>query len=128
LSKQQNTFIEGVNQIPFLPIAFFKSHGVYIGEQPTTLFESSGTTQDIVSKHWVADTNLYERSFINCFELFYGNPVEYCIIGLLPSYLQRKHSSLVYMVDKLIRLSGNAHSGFPAVLAGGCDKYLLCHE
>lgn len=112
LSKQQNTFIEGVNQIPFLPIAFFKSHGVYIGEQPTTLFESSGTTQDIVSKHWVADTNLYERSFINCFELFYGNPVEYCIIGLLPSYLQRKHSSLVYMVDKLIRLSGNAHSGF----------------
>lgn len=112
LSKQENPLIKGVHQIPFLPIAFFKSHNVYTGEQPNTLFESSGTTQDVVSKHWVADINLYEQSFIKCFNLFYGNASDYCIIGLLPSYLERKHSSLVYMVDKLIRLSGHAQSGF----------------
>lgn len=112
LSKQENPLIKGVHQIPFLPIAFFKSHNVYVGEQPVTLFESSGTTQDIVSKHWVADTNLYEQSFIKCFNLFYGNISDYCIIGLLPSYLERKHSSLVYMVDKLIQLSAHPESGF----------------
>ena len=111
-SKQENPLINGVHQIPFLPIAFFKSHHVYVGEQPSTLFESSGTTQDVVSKHWVGDTNLYEQSFIKCFNLFYGNISDYCIIGLLPSYLERKHSSLVYMVDKLIQLSGHKDSGF----------------
>ena len=112
LSKQDNPTIIGVHQIPFLPISFFKTHPVFIGEQPTTLFESSGTTQDVVSKHWVADTNLYEQSFLNCFNIFYGNIAEYCIIGLLPSYLERKHSSLVYMVDKLIKLSGHGQRGF----------------
>jgi hypothetical protein len=112
LSKQDNPSIKGVHQIPFLPISFFKTHPVFIGEQPTTLFESSGTTQDVVSKHWVADTNLYEQSFLNCFNIFYGNASDYCIIGLLPSYLERKHSSLVYMVDKLIQQSGHEQSGF----------------
>jgi hypothetical protein len=112
LSKQENPLINGVHQIPFLPIAFFKSHNVYIGAQPDTLFESSGTTQDVVSKHWVADINLYEQSFIKCYNLFYGNVSDYCIIGLLPSYLERKHSSLVYMVDKLIQQSGHKQSGF----------------
>jgi hypothetical protein len=65
-----------------------------------------------VSKHWVTDTNIYEESFLKCFELFYGSPKDYCIIGLLPSYLERKHSSLVYMVDKLIQVSGHSKSGF----------------
>lgn len=112
LSKQDNPKMEQVNQIPFLPISFFKTQDVFIGDRPATLFESSGTTQDVVSKHWVADTNLYEQSFLKCFELFYGNPSEYCILGLLPSYLERKHSSLVYMVEHLIAKSGHPQSGF----------------
>ena len=98
--------------IPFLPISFFKTQDVFIGEKPINLFESSGTTQDVKSHHWVQDLSLYEASFLKGFELFYGNPFNYCIIGLLPSYLERKHSSLVYMVDKLIKVSGHAQSGF----------------
>ncbi|MEY3873966.1 MAG: hypothetical protein RL363_687 [Bacteroidota bacterium] len=128
LSKQENPLIKGVHQIPFLPIAFFKSHNVYIGEQPNTLFESSGTTQDVVSKHWVADINLYEQSFIKCFNLFYGNASDYCIIGLLPSYLERKHSSLVYMVDKLIQLSGHEQSGFYLNEFENLDKVIKALE
>ena len=98
--------------IPFLPISFFKTHDVFIGEKPIHLFESSGTTQDIKSHHWVQDISLYEASFLNGFKLFYSDPSKYCIIGLLPSYLERKHSSLVYMVDKLIKASGHSQSGF----------------
>ena len=98
--------------IPFLPISFFKTQDVFIGEKPVNLFESSGTTQDVKSNHWVQDLSLYEASFLKGFELFYGKPADYCIIGLLPSYLERKHSSLVYMVDKLIKVSGHAQSGF----------------
>lgn len=112
LSNQSIESVEEVNTIPFLPISFFKNQDVYIGEKPTTLFESSGTTQDVVSKHWVADTAIYEQSFIKCFHRFYGQPSNYCIIGLLPSYLERQHSSLVYMVNKLIQLSGHPQSGF----------------
>ena len=98
--------------IPFLPISFFKTQDVFIGEKPVNLFESSGTTQDVKSHHWVQDLSLYEASFLKGFKLFYGNPSDYCIIGLLPSYLERKYSSLVYMVDKLIKVSGHAQSGF----------------
>ena len=98
--------------IAFLPISFFKTQDVFIGEKPVNLFESSGTTQDVKSHHWVQDLSLYEASFLKGFKLFYGNPADYCIIGLLPSYLERKHSSLVYMVDKLIKISGHAQSGF----------------
>lgn len=98
--------------IAFLPISFFKTQDFFIGEKPVNLFESSGTTQDVKSHHWVQDLSLYEASFLKGFKLFYGNPADYCIIGLLPSYLERKHSSLVYMVDKLIKISGHAQSGF----------------
>lgn len=98
--------------IPFLPISFFKTQEVFIGPKPKIVFESSGTTQDVVSKHWVQDTNLYEQSFLNGFNLFYGAPSNYCIIGLLPSYLERANSSLVYMVNALIKLSGHQESGF----------------
>ncbi len=66
-----------MNQIPFLPISFFKTHDVFIGDQPTTLFESSGTTMDVVSKHWVSNTGIYEESFLKCFQLFYGAPTDY---------------------------------------------------
>jgi hypothetical protein len=112
LSNQPIDDLRTTQAIPFLPISFFKNHDIYIGEKPTTLFESSGTTSDVVSKHWVADTHLYEESFLHCFERFYGNPADYCIIGLLPSYLERQHSSLVYMVNKLIQVAGHPQSGF----------------
>ena len=98
--------------IPFLPISFFKTHDVFIGDQPALHFESSGTTADVISKHWVSDVGIYEQSFNTCFKLFYGDPSDYCIIGLLPSYLERGHSSLVYMVDHLIKQSKHSSSGF----------------
>jgi hypothetical protein len=98
--------------IAFLPISFFKTQDIFIGEKPIHLFESSGTTQDVKSNHWVQDLGLYEASFLNGFKIFYGDPSKYCVIGLLPSYLERKHSSLVYMVDKLIKASGHSQSGF----------------
>lgn len=101
-----------VTGIPFLPISFFKTHDVFIGPKPSQLFESSGTTGDVVSKHWVTDLNIYASSFNKGFELCYGHPSEYCIIGLLPSYLERAHSSLVYMVNHLIMQSSHASSGF----------------
>jgi hypothetical protein len=106
------TAAQDLTTIPFLPIAFYKTQEILIGPIPNTLFESSGTTQDVTSKHWVQDANLYEQSFLNCFNLFYGAPSDYCILGLLPSYLERKHSSLVYMVDHLIKASNHADSGF----------------
>ncbi len=112
LSNQLVDSADTINAIPFLPISFFKNQDVYIGEKPATLFESSGTTQDVVSKHWVVDTDIYETSFLKCFELFYGSPKDYCIIGLLPSYLERQYSSLVYMVNKLIEVSEHSESGF----------------
>ncbi len=112
LTKRTDQHFDAIHQIPFLPISFFKNQEVFIGEKPNTLFESSGTTQDVVSKHWVADTELYEASFMHCFTMFYGNPKDYCIVGLLPSYLERQHSSLVYMVDKLIQKSEHPASGF----------------
>lgn len=112
LMLPQQSELNVLTQIPFLPISFFKSHEVVVGDLPSLHFESSGTTMDVVSKHWVADTTIYEKSFNTCFELFYGNPADYCVIGLLPSYLERKHSSLVYMVDHLIKLTGHSQSGF----------------
>ena len=112
LSNQSISELETLDAIPFLPISFFKTQDIFIGEKPVNLFESSGTTQDVKSNHWVQDLSLYETSFLKGFELFYGKPADYCIIGLLPSYLERKHSSLVYMVDKLIKASGHAQSGF----------------
>lgn len=105
--------IRSVAQIPFLPIRFFKSHTVVTGLfEPNTVFESSGTTGSINSHHYIRDLNLYEQSFIRGFELFYGPVKDWCILGLLPSYLERKNSSLVYMTDQLIRLSDHAQSGF----------------
>jgi phenylacetate-coenzyme A ligase PaaK-like adenylate-forming protein len=105
--------VKELKQIPFLPIRFFKSHAVQTTLfEPVAIFESSGTTGSINSHHLVKDIALYEESFIRSFELFYGPAKEYCILGLLPSYLERKNSSLVYMVDKLIQLSEHPQSGF----------------
>jgi hypothetical protein len=105
--------VKSLEEIPFLPIDFFKTFAIYTGSEcPSFYFESSGTTQDIVSKHFVKDLNVYEESFMECFYQFYGAPEDYCILGLLPNYLDREHSSLVYMTQHLIQASKDARSGF----------------
>lgn len=105
--------VKSISQIPFLPISFFKTHRVQCTVfEPDVVFESSGTTSSINSRHFVKETNLYEESFLRSFELFYGPVKDWCIIGLLPSYLERQNSSLVFMVNELIRLSGHKDSGF----------------
>jgi hypothetical protein len=105
--------VSRLEDIPFLPIRFFKTGKVVTGEfDPQLIFESSGTTGMVPSRHYVRDGWLYERSFLSMFRQSYGEPGDWCIIGLLPSYLERKHSSLVYMVEKLVQLSGRKESGF----------------
>ncbi|MBS1628005.1 MAG: acyl transferase [Bacteroidetes bacterium] len=99
--------------VPFLPISFFKTHTVTSTNFiPQQIFESSGTTTTINSQHLVKNINIYKTSFIKTFETFYGQINEWCVIGLLPSYLERNNSSLVMMVDEMIKLSNNAYSGF----------------
>lgn len=106
--------IKHYSEIPFLPIEFFKSMQVVCGDlNPQHIcFTSSGTTGQITSKHYVNDVRVYEESFLNGFELFYGKPQNYCILALLPNYLERTGSSLVYMFDRLIKESGHGQSGF----------------
>ena len=105
--------IKELHQIPFLPIQFFKTHRVKTTDfAPTHEFQSSGTTQTINSRHFIKDIELYRQSFTKGFELVYGPVQNWCIIGLLPSYLERKNSSLVFMVSELIRMSGHEQSGF----------------
>lgn len=104
--------IQSIRQIPFLPVGFFKTHEVKTTAfQPQAIFESSGTSGSNVSRHFINDVSWYERSFLSTFNLFYGNVKDYCIIGLLPSYAERKNSSLVYMTEKLIQWSGHKYSG-----------------
>ncbi len=105
--------IKMVEQIPALPVGFFKTQTIQTGSfELIDFFESSGTTQTTNSKHWVRDMDLYRKSFHQAFELFYGKTKDWCIIGLLPAYLERQHSSLVMMVDELIMDSGHNESGF----------------
>jgi phenylacetate-coenzyme A ligase PaaK-like adenylate-forming protein len=105
--------VQTVAQVPFLPVRFFKSHTIKTGDfEPQAIFESSGTTGSINSRHFVKDIDLYKESFLRGFELFYGPVTDHCIIGLLPSYLERKNASLVYMVNELIQQSNDAQSGF----------------
>lgn len=107
--------VNELNKIPFLPIEFFKTQKVvtHFAElnKPVT-FTSSGTTQTGTSYHSVNDVVLYETSFTKCFQLFFGNPIDYCVLALLPSYLERSGSSLVYMAQKLIDDSRHPQSGF----------------
>lgn len=105
--------INRVSKIPFLPIEFFKEHKILSSDSTTEIiFTSSGTTGEQHSSHFVTDVSLYEESFIHGFHHFYGSPVNYAILALLPSYLERKGSSLVYMMDRLIKESKNYDSGF----------------
>jgi len=118
--------VDSLEKIPFLPISFFKTHQVATtGFEVEVIFESSGTTQTTQedgqvksSKHFIKDLTIYRRSFMACFEKFYGLPKYKCILGLLPSYLERQNSSLVMMTDELIKASANDLSGF----------YLYDHE
>lgn len=105
--------IKNYSQIPFLPIEFYKQHNVVSGSfVPITTFTSSGTTGVQTSKHLVKDLSLYERSFREAFDLFFGKITDYTVLALLPSYLEREGSSLVYMADNLITESRNPNSGF----------------
>jgi len=105
--------INKLSDIPFLPIRFFKTHRVTTTDfEPVYQFESSGTTQTGNSRHFVKDIEMYRQSFVTAFELFYGQLKDWCVIGLLPSYLERSNSSLVFMVNELIRKSGHEQSGF----------------
>lgn len=105
--------VRSLTQIPFLPIQFFKTHQVTCGTfTPQLVFESSGTTQTINSRHLVKDAAVYEESFLTAFERFYGPVTDFVVVGLLPSYLERQHSSLVYMVQDMVQRSGHPASGF----------------
>ncbi|WP_179004399.1 LuxE/PaaK family acyltransferase [Winogradskyella forsetii] len=105
--------IKCVSEIPFLPIQFFKSHSILSSSQNIEkTFSSSGTTGSTTSKHLVTDLKLYEDSYLKAFRHFYGAIEDYVVLALLPSYLERDGSSLIYMVDDLIKKSNHAESGF----------------
>jgi len=111
--------IKSVDDIPFLPISFFKSREVLSSiDEIQVTFSSSGTTGMINSKHLVTDLSWYEESFRKAFELFYGDIKRYCILALLPSYSERGGSSLIYMAEDLVKNSEDQDSGF----------YLYNHE
>ena len=113
LLKTDKQEVKSLQQIPFLPIQFFKSHAVVSSTNPIQeTFTSSGTTGIFTSKHLVTDVSLYEESYRKGFSQFYGNIEDYTILALLPSYLEREGSSLIYMVKDLIELSNNSNSGF----------------
>ncbi|MEZ7929444.1 MAG: acyl transferase, partial [Flavobacteriales bacterium] len=101
-----------IYEIPFLPIEFFKQEQIICqGKGVEEVFLSSGTTGE-QSKHLVADLSLYKKSYLNTFQQFYGDINDYCILALLPNYQEREGSSLIYMVDDLIKKSGHPKSGF----------------
>lgn len=106
--------VKSVEEIPFLPIQFFKSHTVLSDSKNTIkkIFSSSGTTGSITSKHNITDLSIYEKSFTKGFETTYGAIEDYVILALLPSYLEREGSSLIYMVDSMIKQSQHPESGF----------------
>ncbi|WP_275315918.1 acyl transferase [Tenacibaculum bernardetii] len=105
--------VTSIEQIPFLPIEFFKTKKILSStDKVQETFSSSGTTGSITSKHLVTDLSWYEESYLNGFKHFYGNIEEYVVLALLPNYLERKGSSLVYMANDLIKKSKQAESGF----------------
>ena len=122
--------INRLDQIPFLPIEFFKTHKIITGKDISgKIFTSSGTTGSGTSKHYVTDISFYGESFTRTFQYFYGNPEQYCILALLPSYLEREGSSLIYMMDHLIKKSNNTESGFYLdKLNTLAEKIILLHK
>lgn len=102
-----------IEQIPFLPIGLFKTHRVVSGDfQPELTFESSGTTSTLNSMHYVADADMYRLSFSQGMEYFYGSLSGYTVFALLPSYLERKNSSLVYMMEQVLFRAHREMGGF----------------
>ncbi|MDR9456662.1 MAG: acyl transferase [Salegentibacter sp.] len=113
LLKKSPGKLKKLEDIPFLPIEFFKSHRLISSKsEPEIVFTSSGTTGKQSSKHYVTDLSIYEKSFFKAFENIYGNPEDLVILALLPSYLERTGSSLIYMADALIKKSQHPESGF----------------
>jgi phenylacetate-coenzyme A ligase PaaK-like adenylate-forming protein len=105
--------VKDITDIPFLPVGFFKNQKVIVEDLLVEMiFESSRATGTIPSRHFVHDLKLYETSFTESFRYFYGEPSEYFIAALLPSYTDRQNSSLVYMMEGLIRQSTDRTSGF----------------
>ena len=105
--------VKTIQDIPFLPIQFFKTRDVLSSKAPIqTTFTSSGTSGSITSKHHVTNLDIYTESFTKSFENAYGRIEDYVILGLLPSYLEREGSSLIYMVDSMIKTSKHPESGF----------------
>ncbi|WP_310556623.1 acyl transferase [Flavobacterium sp.] len=105
--------VKTLQHIPFLPIQFFKTHEVVSNSNPVqATFTSSGTTGQTTSKHIVTDVSVYEESYLNGFSQFYGDIENYVVLALLPSYLEREGSSLIYMVNDLIKKTNNPESGF----------------
>jgi phenylacetate-coenzyme A ligase PaaK-like adenylate-forming protein len=105
--------INSIEKIPFLPISFFKQEKIVTGQfEPAIVFTSSGTTGMVNSAHYVKEEQLYINSFLQCFRQFYGDEKDYTFVCLLPSYLERAGSSLIYMMDYLVKASGKPQSGF----------------
>jgi len=105
--------VHKIEQIPFLPIEFFKNHKILgKGQKHDIIFKSSGTGGMSRSQHYIQNIRIYQQSFETAFELFYGDISNYTVLALLPSYLENGDSSLVYMADQLIKKSNNTESGF----------------
>ena len=113
LVKRDKSNVKALTDIPFLPIQFFKSHKILSSQEPEAItFTSSGTTGMFTSKHLVTNINFYKQSFQTAFSQFYGSVENYVILALLPSYLEREGSSLIYMVEDMIAESNHRESGF----------------
>lgn len=111
--------VQTLSDIPFLPISFFKTHDVKTGDfEPELIFRSSGTTGMERSRHLIKDAALYRKSLIESFRHFYGNPSDYVFLALLPNYIEQQNSSLIYMMEELMRESGAKENGY----------YLYNHE
>ena len=106
------TDVNEINKIPFLPISFFKTKKILSTYNFEKVFYSSGTTTNSRSKHFISSLELYQKSFINNFKLNYSDITQYTILALLPNYYDNKDSSLIYMIEKLIKLSKSKESGF----------------
>ena len=106
------TDVNEINKIPFLPISFFKTKKILSNDNFERVFYSSGTTTNSRSKHFISSLKLYQKSFINNFKLNYSDITQYRILALLPNYYDNKDSSLIYMIEKLIKLTKSKESGF----------------
>lgn len=101
-----------IEQIPFLPVEIYKTHQVLCGRHYSKIFESSGTTSENRSIHYVKNLSIYDDALLKGFRLFYGDPGEWCFLALLPSYIGRENSSLLYMMRSLMSYSNHPLNGF----------------